>query len=100
MWQEFRWQRILWAFFLLVNSKHSPARSIAKQLKTVDSPRERRGVLRVTSGFIGAKRLQEAAPLFSAPRNFSFREALGTQQGRVFTARPIAPSADRVNTCS
>src|SRR5271155_3479827 len=76
MWQEFRWQRILWPFFLPVNGEYPPARSIVKQLKTVDSPRERRAVLRVTSRFIGAKRLQDVAPLFSAPRNFSFREAV------------------------
>src|ERR1700730_17452836 len=76
MWEEFCRQRILRPFFLPVNREDPPARSIGKQLKAVNSPGKRLNVLRIMSRFVGAKRMQNIAPLFSVPRNFFFREAI------------------------
>jgi hypothetical protein len=76
MWEEFCRQRILRPFFLPVDREDPPARSVGKQLEAVNSPGERHNVLRIMSRFVRAKRLQNIAPLFSAPRNFFFREAI------------------------
>ncbi len=76
MRQKLRRQRIPRPFLLPVNREDSPASSIGKQLKAIESPGERHNVLRIMSRLVRAKRLQNVAPLFRVSRNLFFPEAI------------------------